>query len=248
MKFQEFDSDYIFYADESGDHSLTSIDLDYPVFSLSLCAFRKATYCSRIVPKFQKLKFSYFGHDAVVLREHDIRKQTKDFCILTDKVVRESFLFDLASCLNKSPFIIFSTVIYKPDLKLDFFPENPYAISLRICLQQAFRFLDRRKQVGKRTHFIFEKRGRKEDAELELEFRRIINGQNDLLHPFEGFDAHFVDKKSNSTGMQIADLTARPLGLSVFRRSQPNRAFALIEKKIFRGRLFSRPSRGIFVP
>lgn len=109
-------------------------------------------------------------------------------------------------------------------------------------------FLDRRRQIGKRTHFIFEKRGKKEDAELELEFRRIVNGQNDIAAPFEGFEIHFVDKRTNSTGMQVADLTARPLGLSIFRKGQVNRAFALIERKIHRNRRYSRPSRGIFIP
>lgn len=32
-------SDYVVYVDESGDHSLASIDPDYPVFVLALCIF-----------------------------------------------------------------------------------------------------------------------------------------------------------------------------------------------------------------
>lgn len=241
------DGSYILYADESGDHSLTSIDVTYPLFALSLCAFKKATYCSRVVPKFQRLKFRYFGHDAVVLHEHDIRKQNGEFRILTDETVRAAFMRDLSRCLEESPFHIFSTVIMKPDLKFDLFPENPYAISLRISLQQVYHFLDRRGEARKRTHFIFEKRGTKEDQELELEFRRIVAGNNDLRLPFDGFEIHFSDKRTNSTGMQIADLTARPIGLSVFRPKQPNRAFELIRGKLYRSKKYSRPSRGIFV-
>jgi hypothetical protein len=30
-------SDYIIYVDESGDHSLTSIDPQFPVFTLAFC-------------------------------------------------------------------------------------------------------------------------------------------------------------------------------------------------------------------
>ena len=242
------DGRYIFYADESGDHSLTSIDPTFPVFALSLCAFRKTTYCSRVVPKFQRFKFQYFGHDAVVLHEHAIRKQTGEFRILVNEKLRTSFLNNLSHCLAVSPFTIFATVIHKPQLKGDLFPENPYVISLRICLQQIYRFLSTRGEVEKRTHFIFEKRGNKEDRELELEFRRIIDGNNDLQIPLRGFEIHFADKRSNSTGMQIADLTARPLGLSIFRPNQPNRAFDLIKRKIHRSRKYSRPSNGIYVP
>ncbi|MEZ5810276.1 MAG: DUF3800 domain-containing protein [Rhizobiaceae bacterium] len=246
--FRQNEGKYIFYADESGDHSLTSVDPTYPVFVLALCGFSKSTYCSRIVPKFQRLKFAYFGHDATVLHERDIRKQVGDFRILNNSEVRASFMRDLSTALESSPFRISATVIYKPELRQDLFPENPYAISLRICLQQAFRFLSARNEVGKRTYFVFEKRGAREDADLELEFRRLVDGENDLGMPLEGFNIHFSDKRANSTGMQIADLTARPIGLKMFRPGQPNRAFDLIVKKIYRNRKFSRPSRGIHIP
>jgi len=102
---------------------------------------------------------------------------------------------ELSSAIKSSPFHIFSTVIIKTQLRYDLFPENPYVISLRICLQKVYKFLETRKQLGKRTHFIFEKRGKKEDKELELEFRRIIAGHNDFGLPFELFDIHFSDKK-----------------------------------------------------
>lgn len=239
---------YIFYADESGDHSLKSIDPTYPIFALSLCAFHKSTYCSRVVPRFQRFKFRYFGHDAVVLHEHEIRKQLNDFRILTNSETRVNFLRELSECLAKSSFKIFSTVILKSQLTGDLFPENPYSISLRICLLQAYSFLNARDEANHRTFFVFEKRGRKEDNELELEFRRVVSGENDLGQPLLGFEIHFSDKRTNSTGMQIADLTARPLGLSVLRRGQSNRAFELISRKIFRSRKYSSPSRGIHIP
>ncbi|WP_338012591.1 DUF3800 domain-containing protein [Rhizobium sp. LCM 4573] len=35
-------SDFIIYVDESGDHSLTSIDVNYPIFVLSFCIFEKS--------------------------------------------------------------------------------------------------------------------------------------------------------------------------------------------------------------
>ncbi len=37
-------SDYIVYVDESGDHSLSSIDEGYPIFVLSFCVFQKTYY------------------------------------------------------------------------------------------------------------------------------------------------------------------------------------------------------------
>lgn len=42
-----------------------------------------------------------------------------------------------------------------------------------------------------------------------------------------------MPKKTNSEGMQLADLTARPIGLSVLRPEQPNRAMAILESKFY---------------
>jgi len=239
---------YIFYADESGDHSLTSIDPSYPAFSLSLCAFRKSEYCSRIIPRFLDFKFKYFGHDAVVLHEREIRKQIGNFSILTDMIARASFMDDLTELVRRSRFAIFAAVIDKNALKLDLFPSNPYGISLRICLQSAYRYLEKRGEIGRIHHFIFEMRGSKEDRELELEFRRIVDGENDLRVRFPEFHIHFSDKRTNSTGMQIADLTARPIGLKIVRPTQANRSYDVIASKLQNQKRYAKPSRGIYAP
>jgi hypothetical protein len=66
-------SDYIIFADESGDHGLSNIDPQYPVFVLAFCIIEKTTYSQSILPKLTEFKFRHFGHDQVVLHERDIR-------------------------------------------------------------------------------------------------------------------------------------------------------------------------------
>lgn len=75
-------------------------------------------------------------------------------------------------------------------------------------------------------------RGEKEDKDLELEFRRVCDRANKLGKPMP-FDVIFADKKTNSVGLQLADLVARPIGLSVIRPNQANRAFDVLRKKFF---------------
>lgn len=82
-------SDYIFYADESGDHSLVRIDATYPVFVLCLCGFNKSYYLRRIVPAIQSLKFKWFGHDSAILHERDIRKKRPPFEFLNNPDLNE---------------------------------------------------------------------------------------------------------------------------------------------------------------
>jgi hypothetical protein len=85
-------SDYIVYADESGDHSLTSIDRQFPVFVLAFCLVHKPAYIDQVVPAFQRFKFEFWGHDGVVLHGHDIRKAQGDFNILLNATTRKGFL------------------------------------------------------------------------------------------------------------------------------------------------------------
>jgi hypothetical protein len=83
------------------------------------------------------------------------------------------------------------------------------------------------------THVIFEARGKCEDLALELEFRRICDGRNSFQRRLP-FEIYVADKKTNSAGLQLADLAARPIGLSVLRPDQRNRAFEVLEKKLYK--------------
>lgn len=238
--------DYIFYADESGDHSLVSIDAGYPMFVLSICGFRIQDYCQRIVPSFQKFKFDKFGHDMVILHEREIRMQTGDFDILNDREKREDFLGELTRLVAETKFKIFCVAINKLAFRSDLFPDNPYVISLRFCVENIFMFLMEAGLLKRRYFFVFEKRGKKEDKDLELEFRRIVDGENSFNRPFDGFQIRFADKKSNSTGMQIADLCSRPIGLKRIRPDQSNRSFDAIEAKILPYKFSKRLQNGVW--
>ena len=90
-------SDYVVYVDESGDHSLASIDAGYPVFVLALCVFHKRHYSEQIIPAVEKLKFNYFGHDSVVLHENEISKQKGAFAFLSHRPTRTAFMERLNS-------------------------------------------------------------------------------------------------------------------------------------------------------
>lgn len=228
-------SDYIIYVDESGDHSLEKIDRDYPVFVLAFCIFRKDDFAASIVPRIQEFKFRWFGHDSIVLHEREIRQQKAPFKFLQNEEIRGRFMTDLSGILREAPMTMIAAVIDKAALKRRYAsPANPYAISLRFCVERTALLLDAAGQGGHIAHCVFERRGPKEDAELELEFRRICDGSNFRGEAIDGLRLVFADKRTNSSGLQLADLTARPLGLHVLRPGQPNRAFDIIETKLRR--------------
>ncbi len=225
-------SDFIVYVDESGDHGLETLDPNYPMFVLAFCVFHKRHYAERVVPALEKFKFNHFGHDLVVLHEHEIRKETGPFRF-SNKAEKEEFISTLTSIIAQSNFILISCVIDKVRLKQGggALP-HLYNLALRSCLETLFELMEEKAQTDRKTHVVFERRGQQEDAALELEFRRVCDGDNrrEVSLPFSVI---FGDKRVNSTGLQLADLVARPIGLSVLRPAQPNRAFEVLRQKFF---------------
>lgn len=225
-------SNFVVYVDESGDHGMETVDGNYPVFVLAFCVFHKRHYSEKVVPALQKFKFNHFGHDLAVLHEHEIRKEKGDFKFQTRRQ-KQDFLLELTSIIEASNFILISCVIDKAQLRSKpGVPPNPYHLALGFCLETLYELLQEKNQDDKLTHVVVECRGKKEDNELELEFRRICDGANRWGKALP-FDVKFADKKVNSAGLQLADLVARPIGLRVLRPEQENRAFDVLKRKFF---------------
>lgn len=225
-------SNFVVYVDESGDHGMETVDGNYPVFVLAFCVFHKRHYSEKVVPALQKFKFNHFGHDLAVLHEHEIRKEKGDFRFQT-RQHKQDFLLELTSIIEASNFILISCVIDKEQLRSNpGVPPNPYHLALGFCLETLYELLQEKNQDDKLTHVVVECRGKKEDNELELEFRRICDGANRWDKPLP-FDVKFADKKVNLAGLQLADLVARPIGLRVLRPEQENRAFDVLKRKFF---------------
>ncbi len=226
MNLPEF-SDYIVYVDESG-HSAPEPDPSFPCFVLAFCLFSKRAYNLQVVPSMQRLKFAFFGHDMVVFHERDIRKSSEAFNFLKNPKLREEFHQQLSRLIETSDFKVISDCIIKEGNHLPH--DNLYHIALQNCLEELYETLFSANASDAITHVVFEQRGKNEDRLLELEFRRICSGENrhQQAYPFVPIMA---SKKVNSTGLQFADLFARPIGLAKLRPEQPNRTYEIIRSK-----------------
>jgi hypothetical protein len=237
-------SDFTVFVDESGDHGLEQINPEYPLFVLAFCIFKKVEY-SAFLPRLHQLKFRFFGHDAVVFHEREIRKAEGPFTFLIDAERRATFFEDLNELIAQAPFQLIAAVIRKRELQEQYtYPTNPYHLALTFGLERLHSLLDIAGQSDRLTHVVVERRGKREDNELELEFRRICSGQNikRIILPLE---LVFVDKKANSCGLQIADLSARPIGRHVLDESAPNRAYEILKPKFYTGGAGIASGRGL---
>jgi hypothetical protein len=179
------------------------VSAEFPVFVLAFCIFDKHEYANTVTSYMHRLKFKHFGHDAVVMHEREIRKSEGPFTLLLNPSLRGAFLADVNALIEKSPFVLVASVIDK----------------------------ETQQDQGK-LHVVFESRGKREDEELELEFRRVcdLNATGQRLD----FEPVFAKKAANHCGLQLADLVARPIGRHTVQPMQPNRAYQLLEQKFRR--------------
>lgn len=227
-------SRYIVYADESGSPNLEADTQHFPIFVLTFLVVEKTIYSQHIEPEVRAFKFRHFGHDQVILHESDIRKQRGLFAFLrTDPDLRRRFLDEISKLAARRDMALECAIVDKAKMPPSQAPWSPYDIALGICMEQTARRLLDAGEAGGTIHVVFEARGRKEDTVLELDFHRIAAGQARVrfgeshVQRFTWVPV-FASKQSNAAGLQLADLAARPLGLSYLRPHQANRAFSAL--------------------
>ena len=241
-------NDYIIYADESGDPNPASVDANYPVFVLNFCVFRKDEYAASVLPAVTAFKFEHFGHDMIVLHEHDIRRRNPPFALLHDRLTHVAFMNGLNNLFMEMNFDIISAVVDKRRLteqRSD--AADLYLVALQLCLERAHLFLASRGQSGRTTHVVLESRGKREDNEMVRALSQNRSAGAEVAKPTARFEIVFADKKTNSAGMQIADLTAGPIGRHFVRPEQANRAWALLQTKLWRGPQTTANAAGLMV-
>lgn len=227
--------DYLVFMDESGDHGLETIDAEFPLFVLVFTIIEKTVYTSTVLPTLKNFKFRFWGHDAVILHSRDIRKPNGDFAFLMLKEQRDVFMPALNEIMETIPVTLIATAIRKEPLTQRYKkPFNPYHIALALGIERLNAFLLDHGQEGRLTHLLAEGRGEKEDKDLELEFRRIMDGKGMLGSSADGtpLEMRFLSKKANAEGMQLADLFAHPIGRHILKPDQPNRAFDITKPKL----------------
>ena len=226
------------YIDESGDHSLTSIDPSYPVFVLVLFVVTTDDYCNVLVPKVYKLKHDYFGHECVPLHSIDIRKKRHAFGFLNDAGKHADFMSRISD-LMATGYTLIACAIKKQEHfnRYGSNADNPYHFALEMAIE---RLLPHVEQAGEtEVHMFAESRGFKEDKMLRDTFDRIVTYGNNYISAdrIKAIRLHlsFKSKYANIIGMELADLAAYPIGRYVLDRNKPNPAYDVVKGRFYRG-------------
>jgi hypothetical protein len=113
-----------------------------------ILTFLNETYLTALVPRFNRLKFKFWGSDNIVLHERDLRKSEK----IRDPAVRskyerlkdsrrQAFMEELTQIMRNAQFRCFCVIIDKPKVPSRHKSFDHYHISLSRGFRQIENFL-----------------------------------------------------------------------------------------------------------
>lgn len=230
---------YYLFIDESGDPSLNSINLEFPVFILLGCIFEHNAYIS-INSKISELKKQFFDSENVILHSRDIRKCEGVFAKLFDLDVKAQFYNALNTILEQEEYTVIAVAIKKQNFidKYGKISDDPYELSLSFLLERALMHTDH--SIDNNIHIKIESRGKREDSMLQKRYNRLLDIGSSHIAPSrfkERFSKmEFVKKTDNDTGLQIADLCAYPVARHIINPKEPYPAYDIVNKKFRQGK------------
>jgi hypothetical protein len=229
------DTNY-FFIDETGDHGLSFVDPNFPLFLLAGCLFGEEELM-RVEKEINDFKNKFFNTTRVILHSRDIRKCDGSFQILFDLELKKRFYEEINRIMSEAKFIIIGAGVDKKRhiQKYGKSASDPYSISLSFIMERLIFCLD--KNPSSVVDIKIEKRGRKEDTQLLEHYNRIRDtgtyyvDADRIKNRISNFD--FVLKRDNLIGLQIADLCAYPLARHVLNSQEPYIPFQIIKDKIY---------------
>ncbi len=228
---------YYLYLDETGDHGLSFIDHNYPIFLLCGCLFNQIEM-ENMEKKVNLFKQKYFSTSNVILHSREIRKCEGSFQILFDLNLKAKFYEDMNLIIKNSKFKIIGVGINKEEYikRYGKSAKDPYALSLSFIIERLIFYLDELNKEAE-VEIIAEKRGTKEDKKLLSQFNSTLDLgtyyvlSDRLKKKIKKFEFKF--KKENIVGLQVADLCAYPLARHLLNSEEPYIPFMIIEEKIY---------------
>ena len=227
---------YYLFLDESGDHGLSNINPDFPIFLLCGVLFSHDNYMA-FDASMNHIKQRFWNTNNVVLHSRDIRKHQNEFKILFDLEVKRLFYDEIDKLISDNEYVIIADGIQKNDfIKLYGKLPNVYELSLSFIIERAVFYLD---NIGgdKNLVVVIEERGKKEDRQLKEHFFKLLALGTGFVNPerLKSLDIsiEFRAKNKNINGLQLSDLVAYPIARYVLDSQRANPAFDVLKPKIY---------------
>lgn len=230
---------YSLYIDESGDHGLSNLNPDFPIFLLCGIIISSKNY-QELDSGFNSIKLAIWKSDHVIFHSRDIRKCEKEFKYLFNLDLKEEFYSSLDDIIRNCDYKIIAAAIKKENYikKYGKRSDDVYEFSLSFVVEHTIFYLETLKDREITLEIIIEKRGSKEDKKLYEHFQKILTGDTGYFKASKisqyNPSISFQNKKENVNGLQLADLIAYPLARHVLEPQRINPAFEVFKDKLYK--------------
>ncbi len=206
----------ILFLDESGDHNLSKIDPEYPVFVLGGVILDKAYAEGELVHHMNAFKTKVFGTTEIILHTAEITRNKNAFESLKDTQFRQFFYEELNRLMRQLKYTVVACAIKKDQhlARYGLAALDPYMLSLDILVER-FGF----DVTAAGGMIVAEERDDTLNQQLELSWLNLkIQGTRylraqDVKKRIRGLSLR--NKKENIAGLQLADLVVSPIGRHV---------------------------------
>lgn len=228
----------VLFLDESGDHNLSVIDPQYPIFVLGGVIVDKDYADGELTGEMNAFKQRLFGTAAVVLHSADITRNQDGFERMKETTFRERFYHELNTLMAALDYTVVACAIRK-DMHLARYGVaalDPYMLSLHVLVE---RFCFEVGRVSGGGVIVAEARDATLDRELELAWLNLkIQGTQFLQGKVVAdriMGLNLRAKKDNIAGLQLADLVVSPIGRHVLGKPAKE-DWRVVEQKLRRSR------------
>ena len=227
----------VLFLDESGDHNLTVIDDNYPVFVLGGVIVDDDYADGPLTDALDDFKERMFGRTDLVLHTADIVRNRSGFEQLRDTDVRSRFYIELNSLMQELPYEVVACAFHKKDYFQRYGANaiDPYRLGLHVMVELLCSTVG---PGAGRGAIIAEKRGESLDRDVEDTWRMLrargsrYTEADVIRESIEAFELR--DKKENIAGLQLADLVVSPIGRHIM--GKPDKSdWQIVEEKFRRG-------------
>jgi hypothetical protein len=208
----------VLFLDESGDHNLSVIDPQYPMFVLGGVIMEVDYAKGPLTDALNDFKRRMLGRTDIVLHTADIVRNRNGFERMKDPGYRAEFLEGLNDLMRRAEYRVVACAIHKSShlSRFGLAAVDPYMLSLDILVE---RFCLDVGNVTRGGIIVAEKRDPVLDRGLDLAWLNLkITGTRYM-------QAHEIDnrigglllraKTDNIAGLQLADLVVSPIGRKV---------------------------------
>lgn len=236
---------YHLFLDECGTHAVRPPDPNFPAFALCGIVISDDDF-HEIDVKWKNWKITTMGVDGSRIHEPDIRKYRNRFK-RTTKIEREAIDESLAEILSVLNFHCIAAVVdlhefghQHPSGRVDdYLPQSCYLMAIDFVMERFVHFLREVGDSGK-GHITAESRETKEDVLVNYEYVRLQKEGTQFVSEsdFRWYlspHINFLRKDANSTGLQIADIAARPLAEKVLDPTSTPKRWDVISSKLYDG-------------